>query len=71
MTKVDCLYSGKCSDYKKLCESCIHNELRSYYQSKDSYYWYPYYPLSQPLNPLPCTTVAWDTYTDMSDESYY
>lgn len=38
--KVECPYKEKCSDADKLCESCRHNELRSYYEPIK--YWDPY-----------------------------
>ena len=49
---VMCKHSEKCSDYKKLCLSCRHNEKRSYYEPVQPPYGYPYvYPHPTTWNP--------------------
>lgn len=64
---VSCLYSCKCSDYKKRCDSCrLNTAKRSYYEPEDyTYYpkpyypWYPYYPY-EPYHLWYPYTITWD-----------
>ncbi len=62
VVRVKCPYGEKCSDTESgKCQSCRHNELRSYYEPN---YQVPYYPDYTPYYPY------WDTTTIPYERRY-
>ena len=60
---VKCQYKEKCIDYKKRCDSCKNNEIRSYYEPVYYDYWRIVYPYPNAPYPWYPDIITWTTTT--------